>query len=187
MLTTLLQAVLIVGVALPVLLNRSFRRTFASVKRSTRWFSASLWLLIVVGHLAARNTFPFVGWMMYGSVEKGDPALYRYTALLRSGTSTELVPSRLLSAMMADRVSSKLYRQIVALHAASDTAQQRALLMQHKETLATLGRRYNEMHPNDPARSIIVSKVVVYLHPRAGQYSSAPAFLWEAIVPQEEK
>lgn len=185
--STLLQAVLMVVVALPVLLNRTFRRTFASTTRSTRWFSGMLWVLIVAGHLASRNTFPFVGWMMYGSAEEGDPALYRYTALLRSGTSTEIVPSRLLSPMMADRVSSKLYRQITALQAASDTAQQRALLIQHKATLAALGRRYNEMHPSDPATSIIVSKMIVYLHPRSGQYASAPAFLWEAIIPQEEK
>lgn len=121
---------------------------------------------------------------MYGMPQSGDPLVYEYTGILQGGERVPLVPSRLLPSMTADRIVSKLYRQIGSLNSQKDFGRDAELRMQLEETLAALGALYNSMFPARPLESIMVTKRTVYLHPEADKCMSEPEVLWRIRIQQ---
>lgn len=187
MLSRILQAILILSIIYPLTRRKELIQVFSELTKWYKMFVGSLFFLVVVGHLAGVNTFPFVAWSMYGEPTKGDPFVYEYTGVLRSGTREPLVPSRLLPSISADRITSKLYRQIGSLDVATDSTQKANLLAQHKETLAALAKLYSKKNPDDPMDVVIVSRTTLYLYPKNGVHQSEPEILWRVNVHEAAK
>lgn len=116
--------------------------------------------------------------------QSGDPFVYEYTGILKSGGTVPLVPSRLLPSMAADRIVSKLYRQIGSLKSQNDPRRETELRTQQEETLAAIGRLHNRKFPDSPLESIIVTKRTVHLRPHEGVYMSEPEVLWRIRIKQ---
>jgi hypothetical protein len=183
----ILQAILIIAVLYPLGRKRELVNIVAGLEKGYKLFVGALFFLVLVGHLAAVNTFPFVSWSMYGLPTEGDPFVYEYAGVLRSGKTVPLVPSRLLPSIAADRLSSKLYRQIGAQNAATDSTQKAALFKQHQETLTALAGLYSRKFPDDPMEVVIASRATISLRPSPGASESETKVLWRVNIHEATK
>jgi hypothetical protein len=183
----ILQAILIMVVLYPLVRKKELLQVFVGIEKCYKVFAGAMVVLVLVGHLAAVNTFPFVSWSMYGLPTEGDPFVYEYAGVLRSGKTVPLVLSRLLPSIAADRLSSKLYRQIGALNATTDSTQKAALFKQHQETLTALARLYSSKFPDDPMEIVIASRTTIPLHPREGTPETETKVLWRVNIHERAK
>ncbi len=164
---------MIAAVLAPVALNRPVRRTLAALDRPRRIALAAMVLLGLAGQLAlGTRAFPFVNWHMYATTPDGDPTVYEYDAVLRSGRTVPLVPGRFLGPESADRLMEALRRQVVRLRVAGPDE---ALRTEHERALAAVARLYDRAHPADPVAAVRVSERTIAL--RSGA-QSAPRVLW---------
>ncbi len=184
MLTRIIEAVLILAVLYPLSRHKPLTRLLISLGTRHKMFIGVLLSLVLVGHLASVNSFPFVTWSMYGMSQSGDPFVYEYTGITQNGEVAPLVPSRLFSSMAADRIVSKLYRQIGSLNSQNDPKREAELRVQLEETLRALGRLHNRRFPDRQLESIIVTRRTVHLHPDPGEYMSEPRILWRFNIRQ---
>jgi hypothetical protein len=182
-----LQAILIIAVLYPLMRKKELLQVFVGIEKGYKVFAGAMFVFILVGHLAAVNTFPFINWSMYGLPTEGDPFVYEYAGVLRSGKTVPLVLSRLLPSIAADRLSSKLYRQIGAMNAATDSTQKAALFAQHQETLSALARLYSRRFPDDPMEVVIASRTTISLHPHKGAPDTETKVLWRVNIHEAAK
>jgi hypothetical protein len=183
----ILQAILIIAVLFPLVRKKQLLQVFVGIEKGYKVFAGAMFVLVLVGHLAAVNTFPFVSWSMYGLPTEGDPFVYEYAGVLRSGKIVPLIASRLLPSIAADRLSSKLYRQIGAMNAATDSIMKAALFKQHQETLTALARLYSRKFPDDPMEVVIASRTTIPLHPREAVAETETKVLWRVKVQEAAK
>lgn len=160
------EALLVAAVLAPVVLDPARRRLFARLEPSYR---AALTLMVgsaLAGHfgLGSRG-FPFVDWYMYTAPVAGDPVIFEYDAVLRSGVTIPLVFSRYLGTQSAGRLMEALRRQVCRLQALpDDAAETAAVRREHELALRTIAGRHNRRQPDDPVVTVVVSERTISIH-----------------------
>jgi hypothetical protein len=182
MVTKFVEITLLLLVLAPLAMHKPLVQLFHNVGMRYRVFVAGLVFLAIAGHATSFNTFPFVKWNMYGWPRSGDPVVYEYTCILQSGKEVPLVASRLLFSMDADRIVSRLSRQIKSLKEEEDPVRRAELRTQSDEILAALARLQTRKFPADPVRRVIVSGKTIHVRPQPGVYESDPEEMWHVDI-----
>jgi hypothetical protein len=127
---------------------------------------AAMVALALAGQLALdTRSFPFTDWHMYASLPKGDPTVYEYDAVLRSGRRVALVPGHFLAPESADRLMEALRRQVAAGRPPA--------------ALGALAGIYDERHRDDPVEAVLASERTIAI--RDG-VSGPSRLLWRVPV-----
>ena len=175
------EGVLVGAVLAPVAAHPAVRRSFGGLDRGRR---AALTIMVgstLAGQFAlGSRSFPFVNWEMYTSPVAGDPVVFEYDAVLRSGATIPLVPSRFLGPQSAGRLMEALRRQVLRLQALGDNGHQaNGLRREHELALHAIADRYTRRHVRDPVVTVLVSERTVSI--RSGA-KSQPRRLWAVDV-----
>lgn len=115
-------------------------------------------------HGAVHDTFPFVPWTMYATTAPAEAVFHEYTALRRDGTRQALNPRALLGAFGAS-ITNRLDELARAIREEARPDLRRTFIANYEALLRAMARAYNRSHPENPLRSILVSRNLV---PRRG-------------------
>jgi hypothetical protein len=165
----------------PVAAHPAVRRTFMGLDPTRRTALAMMVGGTLVGQFAlGSRSFPFVNWDMYTTPVGGDPVVFEYDAVLRSGATIPLAPSRLLGPQSAARLMEALRRQVDRLQALGEGGAGAAQLRrEHELALRAIAGRYNGTRGQDPVVTVVVSERTVSI--LTGE-TSASRRLWAVDV-----
>jgi hypothetical protein len=108
------------------------------------------------------RSFPFVNWDMYTTPVGGDPVVFEYDAVSRSGATIPLAPSRFLGPQSAGRLMEALRRQVDRLQALGEgTPAADDVRREHELALRAIAGRYNRTRGQDPVVTVVVSERTV--------------------------
>lgn len=176
------EALLVGAVLAPALLQPARRRAFARLDPPYRAALTLMASSALAGHFALDSrVFPFVNWYMYTAPVSGDPVVFEYDGLRRSGETIPLVFSRYLGTQSAGRLMEALRRQVCRLQALPDDAAEKlAARREHELALRAIAGRHNRRHPEDPVATVLVSERTISI---SSGNKSPSRRLWNVDVP----
>jgi hypothetical protein len=165
----------------PVAAHPAIRRTIVGLDRTRRTALAMMVGGTLAGQFALGSRgFPFVNWDMYTTPVGGDPVVFEYGAVLRSGATVPLAPSRFLGPQSAARLMEALRRQVERLQAlGKGTPAADHVRREHELALRAIAGRYNTTRRQDPVVTVVVSERTVSI--LTGE-TSASRRLWAVDV-----
>ncbi|MCA9401523.1 MAG: hypothetical protein KC713_07835 [Candidatus Omnitrophica bacterium] len=125
-LESVLQSVLLSGLALIIFSNKAFHYFYRYLPKNFQIFSTVFFSLLILFHLVdiPRTTFPFVSWQMFGrTIKKRQVDAYKFYGHLADGNQKELYLPHILPTLQNGRLTGALKSRIGAIVAYRDNRQ----------------------------------------------------------------
>ncbi len=178
---TQLEGMVILSIFLFIALDNRVYSIFIKISRGYQVCVLATFFILISVQLTnlSEETYPFVKWQMYGSIQNFNPYYYQYDGVIKNGNTIRFIPEKAIPTLGKDRILTKLKNQIDGILAEKDKINRTSLMQIHGNTLVAAVRLYNKKFPDIPVRKVIVSQCIIPVTSFRGTSSIIRKRLWE--------